>query len=161
MELPSDEQTRGCYREFYEATDDRELVVQTCGICAREVNAAKSEVTEMNLEDIPNRNRLRPFEDHEAHKLYSGLLLEPTGVKVEGKNIIVSICRECNKELSKTSDLPPPHSLANNLWIGPIPWELARLTVPEQMLIALLYPRVFVYKLSNKTWYQQETATLQ
>ncbi|THG93982.1 hypothetical protein EW026_g7391 [Hermanssonia centrifuga] len=42
---------------------------------------------------------------------------------------------------------PPPMSLANNLWIGRIPWELARLTVPEQLLVSLLHPRVFVFKL--------------
>ncbi|KAH9971531.1 hypothetical protein BGW80DRAFT_1127694, partial [Lactifluus volemus] len=73
----------------------------------------------------------------------------------------VSICSECLKELSKPGDLPPRHSLANNLWIGRIPWELARLTVPEQLLIALVYPRVFVYKLHNKTWVENDTSRLQ
>jgi hypothetical protein len=161
MELPGDEQTQECYREFYLATDVPSLVVKTCGVCAREVNIAQMELTELNLRDIPNVHRLWPVEVHEAHSLYSGCLLEPSGVKVEADNVLVSICGECIKELSKTSNLPPRHSLANNLWVGPIPWELSQLTVPEQMLIALLYPRVFVYKLSNKTWYQQDQKTLQ
>ncbi|KAL1709622.1 hypothetical protein EV121DRAFT_171506, partial [Schizophyllum commune] len=45
----------------------------------------------------------------------------------------------------------PPLSLANNMWIGRIPWILQQLTVPEQLLISLLYPRVLVFKLRPKT----------
>ncbi|KAG1836484.1 hypothetical protein F4604DRAFT_1518694, partial [Suillus subluteus] len=44
----------------------------------------------------------------------------------------------------------PRLSLANNLWIGRVPWQLQVLTFPEQLLIALLYPRVFVFKLFPK-----------
>ena len=38
----------------------------------------------------------------------------------------------------------------NRLWIGPIPWQLQVLTFPEQLLIALLYPRVYIFKLFPK-----------
>ncbi|KAF8836903.1 hypothetical protein BDN67DRAFT_868948, partial [Paxillus ammoniavirescens] len=44
----------------------------------------------------------------------------------------------------------PHHSLANNLWIGQVPWQLQVLTFPEQLLIAHLYPRVYVFKLFPK-----------
>ncbi|KAM6489328.1 hypothetical protein JOM56_014471 [Amanita muscaria] len=50
----------------------------------------------------------------------------------------------------KAGDQPPRYSLANNMWIGRIPWQLQTLTFPEQMLIALLYPRVYVFKLFPK-----------
>ena len=52
--------------------------------------------------------------------------------------------------LCQKVDKPPALSLANNLWIGPVPWHLEVLTFPEQMLITLLYPCVFVFKLFLK-----------
>ncbi|KAI5981974.1 hypothetical protein EDD15DRAFT_2111124, partial [Pisolithus albus] len=45
---------------------------------------------------------------------------------------------------------PPRLSLANELWIGEQPWVLKQLTFPEQLLIAHLYPRVYVFKLFPK-----------
>ena len=53
-------------------------------------------------------------------------------------------------ELRKPGDKPPQYSLANRLWIGRILWQLQVLTFPEQLLIAHLYPRVFVFKLFPK-----------
>ena len=41
-------------------------------------------------------------------------------------------------------------SLMNSLWIGNVPWQLEVLTFPEQLLIAQLYPRVYVFKLFPK-----------
>ena len=51
----------------------------------------------------------------------------------------------------KSSPLPPRFSLANNLWIGLSPAELSTLTFPEQLLIAHLYQRVYVFKLFPKS----------
>ncbi|KAJ3735206.1 hypothetical protein DFJ43DRAFT_977755, partial [Lentinula guzmanii] len=59
-------------------------------------------------------------------------------------------CHECITELNSDTDLPPTFSLANNMWIGCPPEALARLTFPEQLLIAQIYPRVFVFKLYPK-----------
>ena len=60
------------------------------------------------------------------------------------------------------SDQPPALSLANNLWIRHIPWELQVLTFPEQLLIALLYPCVYVFKLFPKdVHYWPENSMLQ
>ena len=53
-------------------------------------------------------------------------------------------------ELRKPGDKLPQYSLANSLWIGRIPWQLQVLTFLEQLLIAHLYPRVFVFKLFPK-----------
>ncbi|KAF9239985.1 hypothetical protein BU15DRAFT_27405, partial [Melanogaster broomeanus] len=41
-------------------------------------------------------------------------------------------------------------ALANGLWIGRTPWELEVLTFAEQLLVALLYPRVYVFKMYPK-----------
>ncbi|KZV59449.1 hypothetical protein PENSPDRAFT_541057, partial [Peniophora sp. CONT] len=44
----------------------------------------------------------------------------------------------------------PKYSLANNLWLGGIPWDLKCLTFAESILVSLLYPRVHVFKLFPK-----------
>ncbi|KAJ7805184.1 hypothetical protein B0H14DRAFT_2383059 [Mycena olivaceomarginata] len=102
------------------------------------------------LENIPNLHRLVPQVPHPAYDLFSGKLLEPAGVMQEGDAVKVNVCSECLHSLQDGKDLPPRHSLANNLWIGRIPWELQVLTFPEQLLVALLYPRVYVFKLHPK-----------
>ena len=63
---------------------------------------------------------------------------------------MVRVCKDCLVELKDESKKPPTYSLANNLWIGRIPWQLQVLTFSEQLLIALLYPRVYVFKLYPK-----------
>lgn len=42
------------------------------------------------------------------------------------------------------------------MWIGRIPWELVQLTFAEQLLIVLLYPWVYVFKLYPK-WGTRES----
>jgi hypothetical protein len=80
------------------------------------------------------------------------MLLEPEGViqGVEG-DVHVQICGECLTQLGKDSDKPPEKSLANNLWIGKIPWQLLALTVPERQLVAQAHHSAYVYKLYSKT----------
>ena len=104
---------------------------------------------------------MQPKVHHDAVVLFNGLVLEPAGVEERGDELIVTICGMCLKEMAKFNPDPPRYSLANNLWIGWIPWELLRMTMPKQMLVALLYPQVFVYKLYNKTSHTQDRSTLQ
>ncbi|THU88390.1 hypothetical protein K435DRAFT_577116, partial [Dendrothele bispora CBS 962.96] len=59
-------------------------------------------------------------------------------------------CHECLSDLQSPIELPPTYALANNMWIGKVPVELKKLTFPEQLLIAQVYPRVFVFKLYPK-----------
>jgi hypothetical protein len=117
----------------------------------------------MKIDEIPNSHRLRPHKPHNAHNLYDSLLLDPCGVKKRSclKGTIVLICGSCRKQLQRDIPSPPRYSLANNLWIDPVPWGLSRMTLPEQMLVALLYPRVFVFKLYNKSTSAQSISTLQ
>jgi hypothetical protein len=151
MELPTQEEVRQCYRDFFKATGSKALSMAVCGVCGREVDAGRGGVVVQSLGDIPNSNRLIPWRPHPAHDLFDGMLLEPRGVSDTGMGIDVNICRECLKELQDPVNTPPPLSLANNLWVGRIPWELSSLTFSEQLLIAHLYPRVFVFKLYPKT----------
>lgn len=78
----------------------------------------------------------------------------------------MQICRHCIGELkSGDRNHPPRRSLANKLWIGEVPEVLKRLSFPEQLLIALVYPRVFVFKLFlrrlNNRYFGGDNPTLQ
>jgi hypothetical protein len=105
-----------------------------------------------------------PSVQHPTHDLYFGLLLQPEGV-VPGQfpeSTTVTMCRRCWEELRNPIDQPPSLSLANNMWIGSVPWELSVLTFPEQLLVALVYPRVYVFKLFPKlAHYQPDPSCLQ
>ena len=153
LQLPSSQQLKNCYSRFYNATSNRALRRSTCAVCAR--NRLVSEVgeTRFRLDKIPNRHRLCPRTPHPAHELTNGMLLEQTGLRHNEDNgaTYAVLCNQCQESLKKNgSNLPPKLSLANNLWIGRVPDELQGLTFPEQLLLAQLYPRVFVFKLFPK-----------
>ena len=163
LEVPSSSRIHRCYKDFYDATSNAALKTLVCGICAREVSIKNDGLSIMPIHTLPI-NRLTPLVPHPAHdKFHGGMLLEPKGVVVDpaGEDQ-VHVCGSCRSELGKDRILPPKFSLANNLWIGRIPWELKKLTFPEQLLIAHLFPRVFVFKLYPKsTGYTQNATTLQ
>ncbi|TFY54238.1 hypothetical protein EVJ58_g8977 [Rhodofomes roseus] len=161
LKLPTDVQRRALYREFYEATSSARLLDKTCAVCARSQNATDTDVIDVALKDIPNQHRLRPSQSHTSHQLIDGMLLAPEGCQVTGTNTTVSICGSCRRELGKASENPIRLSLANGLWVGDVPWQLQRLTFPEQLLIAHLYPRVFVVKLYPKDRRGHAPETLQ
>ncbi|PSR77379.1 hypothetical protein PHLCEN_2v7930 [Hermanssonia centrifuga] len=150
LDLPSDATLHQCSIEYIQATSDSSVQLSVCAICAREVAVKDDNVINIPLRDIPHQPRLFPHRAHAEHDLYDGMLLEPSGVQVqatgdEEDGPRANVCGSCHDQLSK--DGTPVLSLANGLWIGRVPWELSVLTVPEQMLIAHLYPRVYVFKL--------------
>jgi hypothetical protein len=152
MQLPSQEQVHQCYRDFFNATNAESLAMAVCALCAREVSRVEDNVTEVELASIPNAYQLKPTINCDAHELFEGMLLEPAGMLIDAEGVRkINICGNCLKEMKKDLRSPPPYSLANNLWVRRILWELDQLTLPEQMLIALLYPRVFVIKLHPKS----------
>ena len=163
LEVPSSSIIHRCYEDFYSATSNSALKTTVCGICAREVSVRNDGLSVMKIDALPT-HRLTPLAPHPAHdKFHGGMLLEPRGVVISPSGEEeVNVCGSCKMELGKDRNLPPKFSLANNLWIGWVPWELKKLTFPEQLLIAHLYPRVFVFKLYPKsTGYAHNTATLQ
>ena len=151
LELPTAEEVKACYAKFYHATSSGALIMGVCGVCARQQLDQDARFSIIPLSDVPNSSRLYPRIPHPAHDIYEGMLLEPAGViEVEG-DMHVRICCECLTQLRKDSDKPPEKSLANNLWVGKIPWQLLALTVPECQLIARAHPSAYVYKLYSKT----------
>ena len=163
LELPSNSAIHGCFEDFYNATSNAALESLVCGICARESDVKNDGLSTMDMKTLPT-HRLTPSVPHPAHDTFhKGMLLEPSGI-ITGPSgeERVRVCGSCRTELGKERSLPPKFSLANNLWIGQVPWELKKLTFPEQLLIAHLYPRVFVFKLYPKSiGYAPEPATLQ
>ncbi|CAK5284216.1 unnamed protein product [Mycena citricolor] len=146
LALPDESQTKDIYQRFYDATSNAAVLMMICGVCAREVGP-EHDRTPRRLSTLPNVQRLVPHQPHPSHTLFEGKLLEPQGVFNDNGVIRVRVCEQCSAALLKPENKPPKFSLANNMWIGPVPWQLHVLTFPEQLLIALLYPRVFVFKL--------------
>ncbi|KAK6992015.1 hypothetical protein R3P38DRAFT_2571602 [Favolaschia claudopus] len=164
LQIPNTEETKRIYRAYYEATSNAAIAMMVCGVCAREIDAGtgtNEDATPRRLEALPNSQCLVPRLAHPAHDLFDGKLLEPAGVVREGNVTKVRVCRECSECLIKSGDHPPKHALANNLWIGRAPWQLQILTFPEQLLIALLYPRFYVFKLHPRCPGRKDPSTLQ
>lgn len=150
LELPSPEELRQCHQKFYDATSNDALRLVTCGVCAREELDALAVTKETVLEDLPNLHRLKPSTQHTAHELLSGLLVYRSACWQNAQGLdMIRICKECflSLQLQDRLERPPKHALVNNLWLGDVPLELSILTLPEQILIAHLYPHVFVFKL--------------
>jgi len=160
-QLPWPAEMKRCYARFYAATSNEAVKICVCGVCARECSVIADRVMAMPLTLMPNSCQLIPSVKHAAHHLYHGRLLEPAGIMGEETDPIVSICHECLEDLKKPGNSPPKMSLANSLWIGDIPWQLQVLTFPEQLLVALLYPRVYVFKLFPKQQGAARHETLQ
>ncbi|KAF9061326.1 hypothetical protein BDP27DRAFT_1429074 [Rhodocollybia butyracea] len=162
MEVLTPAEIRKCHQAFYRATSNAMVKPVTCGVCAREndLHDPPSSIRRIPLSNIPNGARLIPHTAHPQHTLYDGKLLESAGViQTPNGEVLVSICKECWQELEGAKDLPPKFSLANDMWIGEIPFELQGLTFPEQLLIAQLYPRVYVFKLFPKKIQGKRDAT--
>lgn len=153
LRLPTDEETKNLYGDYYRATSNTALKSEICAVCARECGFSDDgSPSNIDLTHVPNSNRLIPKKPHPAHKLFDGRLLDPSGVKsIDGRHIL-TVCRSCLPvdELKKSTKSPPRLALANQLWIGPVPWQLQILTFPEQLLVSLIFPRVFVFKLFPK-----------
>ena len=66
-------------------------------------------------------------------------------LEVDAGAIRCWMCFNCIKSLKRHT--LPKLALANNLWIGDIPYQLKALTIPEQLLIARYYPRCYIFKL--------------
>lgn len=152
LQLPSDEQAKECIREFLAATSADKLEEKICGVCAQRLRVNTHGFQELRLSAIPNIHRLKPRTPHPGHDLVSGYLLERAACRfLDDTEVEVSVCWRCRASLTAAgNDCPPMLSLANGLWIGSVPLQLQVLTLPEQLLIARLYPRVYVMKLFPK-----------
>lgn len=165
MEIITPSERRQCHLKFYNATSNAAVKPVVCGVCAREndLDEHPGSIRRIPLGSIPNSDRLKPHTPHQCHTLYDGKLLDKAGIDhTPNGDILVTICAECWRELEGKINLPPKFSLANDMWIGEIPLKLQGLSLPEQLLLAQLYPRVYVFKLfPKKIQGKRDVTTLQ
>ncbi|KAH9943739.1 hypothetical protein B0H21DRAFT_823608 [Amylocystis lapponica] len=162
LQLPSDEELRAYYRSFYEATSNLALAEDVCGVCARLLNVRQAAMKVMPVCSLPHGQRLRSRNGHPAENIVEGLVLAGEGVIAgDSGTCHIRVCRSCLLDLERDVEPPPKLSLANGLWIGKVPWQLQTLTFPEQLLIAHLYPRVFVVKLFPRDRRARDPESLQ
>ncbi|KAJ7498267.1 hypothetical protein B0H11DRAFT_1714959 [Mycena galericulata] len=77
------------------------------------------------------------------------LLLDPEGVSFpSGSPPVLSLCSVCHSSL-KNNKLPPL-SLANKLFLGPVPDELKNLTVIEEAMIARCRSKCWIIQLREE-----------
>ncbi|KAF8125263.1 hypothetical protein EV363DRAFT_1402509 [Boletus edulis] len=87
------------------------------------------------------------------------MLLYDEHLRTKGEDAEDWTCNECSRWLAM--DRMPKHALANDMWIGDIPPELAMLTLPEELLIARHYPKCYIVKLFPKEKFNVQTNHLQ
>lgn len=139
---------------FIARTDNESLLQAVCGVCARELS--HREVDTLLLEDIPNNELLYPETPHPGHDLTHGFLLHkprtksgaPVQISDDISDVEVVVCRECLRDLKVNK--VPIFALANGMWIGDTPHELAVLTLPERILVARYFPAAHIVKLFPK-----------
>lgn len=144
MTVPPKDALNDMIAKFIEATGNAALRTMICGACAREMYA--QDCKETKISDIPNKELLKPHRPHPAQQLFDSILLYPTAVDQEHQSTV--LCQECLSQL-KNNRLPKL-SLANNLWVGEIPFELRNLTLPERLLLARYFPAAYIVKLFPK-----------
>jgi len=147
LQLPNNAQVKDCYHAFYKATSNSAVATAVCGICARLLDVITNKLTPYPITSLPNVDRLVLNTSHSNHTLVEGKLLDEKGVQDEGSDAVVMSCFD---DLKQRANKPPKYSLVNNMWIGEVSWQLQTLTFPEQMLISLLYPQVYMFKLYPK-----------
>lgn len=141
---PDQKTVDGLLLKFIEATGKDATASCACCVCAREMPAR--EVVTIGLGSLPNPHRLSPSTPHPAHELTNGMLLCPKALSVSRKE--GRICRGCLHHLQQ--DKLPPLSLANDMWVGEIPYQLSNLSLPERLMIAKGFPCAYIVKLYPK-----------
>jgi hypothetical protein len=132
--------------KFIDATGTKALARSVCAVCAGSFFV--SEVREVLVSHLQEKNLLRPFRNHPRHVLTSGMLLHrsPDALRMASDGVLWSnVCDSCTHILQR--DKIPPLALANGTWIGDVPSELSILTLPERILVARFFPAAYIVKL--------------
>jgi len=132
-----------CIASFIDRTGNKALATAICIVCAREL--AVSDTQLMSVGAIPNERWLVPQDVHPSHHLTNGMLLQNSALTGTATNPQGHVCLECLMNLKKNR--LPRQALANNMWVGEVPFELAVLTLPERVLIARNFPAAHIVKL--------------
>jgi hypothetical protein len=146
LDLPTEEELMQCFRNFLSATSNDALRHGVCATCARRL--MEKELIQVNYLSLTNQHLLRPVTAHPSHDLQANMLLVTEHLDNSNGHLLGWICKHCLAALKKNRR--PNLSLANNMWIGPTPDALKDLTLCEQLLVSLQYPRGYVLKLYSR-----------
>ncbi|KIJ31359.1 hypothetical protein M422DRAFT_267032 [Sphaerobolus stellatus SS14] len=113
---------------FIDRTSNGYIQQAVCMVCAGRFE--KCIMYLCNVMDIPHQEKLVLQDPHPTAILTNNMLLHQRAIFHDGN-----------------SEQGPCWALANNMWIGDIPFELSILTIPERLLISLYYPAAYIYKL--------------
>ena len=119
---------------------------EVCAVCA--VDGLKIETTVVNLADFTHKEMLQLLSFHKLHCLTDSMLLEERGIIMSGSSKSITVCKGCEREVKQGNQ--PKLVLANGMWIGNVPMELAVLTLPERILVVKCFPVAYVVKLFPK-----------
>ncbi|KAJ3846723.1 hypothetical protein EV368DRAFT_88604 [Lentinula lateritia] len=141
--IPSEQERQQLVTKFVHRTGTKATEMCVCDACARELSS--SETRTVAPEYLPSSHLLMPETFHPAHLLSNGLLLyrDPSTQKSPA-----TVYCECISQLSNGKR--PALSLANNMWIGKVPFELKILSLPEIILVSRFLASAYVVKLSPK-----------
>lgn len=146
LTLPTEAEYDDCIRRYLQRTSNAALAPAVCMVCARRV--FKKDCETRSVRNIPNSHLLQPVNPHQDWVLTNGLGLHRSALTQEqtGDDESGPICPECLHTLQRGKQVPL-FSLANNMWIGDIPFELSILNRPEQLLLSLAFPVAYTYHL--------------
>ncbi|KAG2337317.1 hypothetical protein BDR05DRAFT_952706 [Suillus weaverae] len=133
---PDEEVKKKALASFIDHTGNTHSLQSSCVSCAREKFVDDLEGIYIN--QIPNPHLLTPVFRHHAQSLVHGMLLYIPAIIKAYNQQWGPICSDCLQDLHAKKI--PLYSLANGLWIGDIPDELAILNLPELYVIKL-YPQ--------------------
>ena len=145
-ETVSDECQQARIAKFIDATGTNALALSVCCVCAG--SFFSTDIREVLVSHLQEKNKLQPFRDHPAHVLTSGMLLHSSSTAFRttaSGDLCGNVCSSCFNYLQR--DKTPPHALANGMWVGNVPDELAILTLPERVLVARFFPAAYIVKL--------------
>jgi hypothetical protein len=141
--VPNSDEEHQCYEKFYDAASNKALSLRVCPVCAREKLAREGEQSFL-LSD-PSIMELLTCEGKESDEENGTVILRHL-LEVDERGVVSCwMCFECVRTLERRT--LPKLSLANNLSLGDVPFQLSGLTIPEQLLIACHYPRCYIFKL--------------
>lgn len=143
LDLPLPGELQDCHRHFLCATSKSSLAQGVCASSGRLL--MECELSKVNYATLNNQHLLHPWKKHKAHILINHMLLESKHLDFAASAPHGWICDHCSTALK--SNKWPAYSLANNIWTSHVPRALSILTIPEQLLIALFYPRAYIIKL--------------
>ena len=142
---------------FLDGSGNSRVKHSVCAVCA--CKSFMAELEAIVLESLFADQLLIPVTPHPAQTLMKGILLVPESVHNRNGIETVNVCQGCQCNLEWACR--PSLSLANGMWIGSVPQELQKLSIPEVVLISLVYIRCYIFKLYPKTYIGSDPSVLQ